>query len=156
MPKSDKSSRSTRSTSKRPLKAFLCHSKRDKAAVRRLNAKLSKDSVKTWFDEKDLLPGQDWTLMIQVAVQDCDVVLICLSRAAIDNRGYIHKEIQLALDIAQLQPEGSIFIVPVRLEECDIPQRLQKYHWSNLFQRGGYAKLLSSLKERANELGKDL
>ena len=109
-----------------------------------------------WFDEKDLLPGQDWTLLIQWAVQDSDVVLICLSRAAIDNKGYIHREIQLALDIAQLQPEGSIFIVPVRLEECDIPQRLQKYQWSNLFQRGGYARLLSSLKERASELSRDL
>jgi hypothetical protein len=144
------------SKAKRPLKAFLCHSKRDKKAIRRLYTKLLKDNVRVWFDEKDLLPGQDWTLLIQWAVQDSDVVLICLSRGAIDNKGYIHREIQLALDIAQLQPEGSIFIVPVRLEECEIPQRLQKYQWSSLFQRGGYSRLLSSLKERASELGRDL
>lgn len=157
MAKSSKSrNRRSMSKKKRPLKAFLCHSKKDKAAVRRLYGKLLKDNVKVWFDEKALLPGRDWTLLIQVAVQDSDVVLICLSRAAIDNKGYIHKEIQLALDIAQLQPEGSIFIVPVRLEDCDIPQRLQRYQWSNLFQRGGYSMLLSSLRERANELGRDL
>ena len=148
--------RPSTSKAKRPLKAFLCHSKRDKKAIRRLYAKLLKDNVRVWFDEKDLLPGQDWTLLIQWAVQDSDIVLICLSRAAIDNKGYIHREIQLALDIAQLQPEGSIFIVPVRLEECEIPQRLQKYQWSSLFQRGGYSRLLSSLKERASELGRDL
>ena len=109
-----------------------------------------------WFDEKELFPGQDWTLLIQLAVQSCDVVLICLSSAAISKKGYIHKEIQLALDIAQLQPEGSIFIIPVRLEDCIIPQRLQKFQWSNLFEKGGYAKLLSSLRERAKELERDL
>jgi len=144
------------SKAKRPLKAFLCHSKRDKKAIRRLYTKLVRDNVKVWFDEKELLPGESWALLIQSNVQDSDVVLICLSHAAINNKGYIHKEIQLALDIAQLQPEGSIFIVPVRLEECEIPQRLQKYQWSNLFQRGGYARLLSSLKERASELSRDL
>ena len=157
MAKSNRSrKRSASSKKSRPLKAFLCHSKKDKEAVRKLYAKLKRDNVKVWFDEKDLLPGQDWSLLISLAVQGSDVILVCLSRAAINNKGYIHKEIQVALDIAQLQPEESIFIIPVRLESCEIPQRLQKYQWSNLFRKGGYAMLLSSLKERANELGRDL
>jgi hypothetical protein len=141
---------------KLPLKAFLCHSKKDRAAVRRLYRRLSKDNISVWFDEEELLPGEDWTLRIQVEVQDTDIVLICLSHAALTNKGYIHKEIEIALDIAQLQPEGSIFIVPIRLEDCQIPQRIQKYQWANLFQKDGYGRLLSSLKSRAKGLGRVL
>jgi len=133
---------------KRLLRVFLCHSKIDKQAVRVLYRKLVADGIDPWFDEEDLLPGQEWEAVIKKAVQNSDVVLVCLSRASVERRGFAQKEIKFALDVADEQPEGTIYLIPLKLEECEIPDRLKKWHWVELFQPNGYQKLLSALRER--------
>src|SRR3712207_6126465 len=98
----------------RPLRVFLCHSLGDKPAVRDLYQRLrAEQGIEPWFDEEDLLPGQDWDQEIQKAVRAADVVLVCLSRSSITKAGYVQKEIRYALDVADEQPEGTIFIIPL-------------------------------------------
>ena len=50
-----------------------------------------------------------------------------------------------ALDVADQQPEGAIFLIPLKLEECDIPERVRRWHWVNLFDEKWYERLLTSL-----------
>src|SRR5438445_9319993 len=104
---------------------FICHSSGDKNKVRKLYKQLRYDGFNRWLDEQDLLPGQDWELEIARAVRSSSVVLVCLSKTAVSKAGFIQKEIRYALDVAAEQPEGAIFIVPVRLEECTVPDRLR-------------------------------
>ena len=137
----------------RTLRVFLCHSKVDKPAVRQLYRKLVDLGITPWFDEENLLPGDDWELAIKKEVRTSDVVLVCLSQVSVTTRGFAQKEIRLALDVADEQPEGTIFVIPVRLEECEVPDRLKRWHWVNLFEEKGLAKLMASLKLRASELG---
>ena len=132
------------SASSRPLRVFLCHSSNDKPAVRDLYSKLRSNQIDPWLDEQRLLPGQDWNLEITKAVRASDVVLVCLSRGAV-KAGYIQKEIKYVLDVADEQPEGTIFIVPVKLEECEVPERLRQWQWVNLFEKDGYERLMRSL-----------
>jgi DNA polymerase sigma len=54
------------------------------------------------------VPGEDWELMIRGAVRASDVVLVCLSRASVTICGFVQKEIKLALDVANEQPEGTV------------------------------------------------
>jgi formylglycine-generating enzyme required for sulfatase activity len=105
------------------------------------------------MDKKDLLPGQTWEREIPKAVQEADVVLTCLSPHFVSEVGYGHREIRLALDTADLQPEGTIFIIPLRLESCDVPERLQRWHWCDYFEAESYDLLLRSLFYRAKQLG---
>lgn len=139
--------------SSRSLQVFLCHSSNDKPAVRELYKKLRAKGVKPWLDEEDLLPGQDWNLEIPRAVRKSDVVIVCISRESVNKAGYVQKEIKLALDAADEQPEGSIFIIPLKLEECDVPERLSRWHWANLFEENGFERLMRALKARSDELG---
>jgi hypothetical protein len=127
---------------------FLCHSAADKQAVRELYARLVADGFHPWLDEEDLIPGQDWDREITQAVRSSEVVVVCLSRSSIGKAGYVQREIKQALDVAEEQPEGRIFIIPVRLEECDVPQRLARWHWVNLFDANGYSRLLRALQTR--------
>lgn len=129
----------------RPLRVFLCHSSGDKPAVRSLYQRLKEAGFRPWLDEEDILAGQDWRYEIPRAVKSSDVVIVCLTRAATAKRGYIQKEIVLALDTADQQPEGSIFVIPLRLEECDVPDRLSRWHWVDLYKDDGYHRLLRSL-----------
>jgi len=129
-----------------PLRIFLCHSSGDKTEVRNLYQRLSSDGFDPWLDEEDLLPGQEWEVEIAKAVQTSDVIIVCLSHKAINKAGYVQIEIKYALDEAEKQPEGTIFIIPLKLEECDVPERLQQWQWVNLFEEKGYERLMSSLR----------
>jgi len=137
----------------RLLNVFLCHSSGDKSAVRNLYQQLLHDGFDPWFDKEALLPGQDWDQEIQKAVSHTDAVVVCLSRSSINKAGYVQKEIKLALDVADTQPENTIFLIPLKLEECEVPQRLHKWHWVNLFEEGGYERLIQSLRFRTKDLG---
>jgi formylglycine-generating enzyme required for sulfatase activity len=136
----------------RQLRVFLCHASGDKPAVRDLYRRLRSDGIAPWLAEEDLLPGQDWQLEIPKAVRSSDAVIICLSSRAITKAGYVQKEIKYALDVADEQPEGAIFLIPVRLEECEVPERLQRWQWVDFFQEKGYDRLLRALRQRAEHL----
>ena len=110
-----------------PLQVFLCHSRTDKPAVRELYPFLVAEGFRPWLNEKDLIAGEDWELAIRSAVRTSHVVVVCLSRAAVTKIGFVQKEIRLALDVADEQPEGSIFLIPARLEECPVPPRLSRW-----------------------------
>ena len=98
--------------SNRKLKVFLCHSKEDKAKVRRLYHRLSNDGFDAWLDDEKLMPGQEWEIEISKAVQAADIVIVCLSNNSVTKAGYIQREIRMALDIADEQPEGTVFLIP--------------------------------------------
>ncbi len=131
---------------------FLCHSSGDKAAVRELWARLRADGHHPWLDEQDILPGQDWELEIRRAVRASQIVLVCLSKGSISKSGYVQKEIRFALDVADAQPEGAIFLIPVRLEDCQVPERLGRWQWVDLFQPTGYERLLRTLEATQSEV----
>lgn len=142
----------TNSQLNRPLRIFLCHSSGDKPSARGLYRRLREDGFAPWLDEEDLLPGMDWQAEIPKAVRNSDVVIVCLSRGSITKAGYVQKEIKFALDVADEQPEGAIFLIPLKLEECDVPERLARWQWVNQLETNGYARLVRSLRYRAESL----
>ncbi|GAB4545841.1 MAG: hypothetical protein Fur002_20320 [Anaerolineales bacterium] len=139
-------------TDNRPLKVFLCHAHADRDAVRALYARLTKDGVDAWLDKANILPGQDWELEIRKAVREADVVVVCLSKQ-FNQAGFRQKEVRLALDTAMEKPEGEIFIIPARLEECDNLESLRKWHWVDLFEDDGYEMLMRAFRARADRIG---
>ncbi len=79
-----------------------------------------------------------------------DVVLVCLSRAAINKAGFLQKEIRQVLDVADEQPERVIFAIPMRMEESVAPKRLSRRQWVNLFAENGNERLRRGLRVRAS------
>jgi hypothetical protein len=138
--------------STKPLKIFLCHSSGDKPQVKALHDFLLKSGAAPWLDSEQLLPGQDWNLEINKALDDSDVILLCLSKKSVDKEGYVQREMRIALDRALEMPEGRIFLIPARLEECELPYRLQSYQWVDLFTAEGMDKLVKSLNIRAKQV----
>ena len=60
-----------------------------------------------------------------------------------------------SLDVLDEQPEGMIFVVPARLEPCEVPETLSRLHFADLFSPKGYEKLKRALELRATQLGFD-
>jgi transcriptional regulator with XRE-family HTH domain len=143
-------------TMRNTLRIFLCHASEDKSDVRRLYTQLRDEGFQPWLDAEDLLPGENWDQAIRQAVRNSDVVLVCLSSHAVQKSGYVQKEIAQALDVAEEKPESTIYIIPVLLGPCSVPERIKKWHWVDLSSSSGYEKLLRSLKQRAEQLGHDV
>ena len=141
------------SVSDRRLRVFLCHSSGDKPVVRDLYRRLKTDGFAPWLDEEELLPGQDWREEIPKAVRTSDVVVVCISQKSVTREGFLQREIRVALDAEEEKPEGTIFIVPLRLEEVEVPSRLRQWHWADWFREGGYQRLVKALKVRADAVG---
>lgn len=133
------------------LKVFLCHCSDDKPQVRDLYRRLSQEGFDPWLDEEDLLPGQNWRLEIPRVLRESHVAIVCLSQHSMTKAGYVQKEMRVALDILQEQPEGSIYLIPLKLEACQIPDSLSDLHCEILDERG-FQKLLRSLRARASQL----
>ncbi len=127
---------------------FLCHASEDKKFVRDLYAELQYEGFYPWLDEEDLLPGENWETKIKQAISKSLVVIVCLSERASSKTGYIQKEIKLALDVADQQPEGTVFLIPARIEECNVPERLCHLQWVDLFEKKGFEKLKRALRHR--------
>jgi len=125
---------------------FLIHAHSDKENVYKLYQRLIADGMNAWLDVERLQPGQDWQNEIRNALLKCDVVLVCLSRGFDKQQGYRHEELKLALEKANFLPNDEVFIIPVRLEKCDMPESLRHLHRVDLFKAGGYNKLIGALR----------
>jgi len=135
----------------RLLRVFLCHSSGDKPTVRKLYHQLGNESwIDPWLDEEKLLPGENWALEIRRAVNSADIVIVCLSNKSINKEGYVQKEIKQALDVADEKPEGTIFVIPLKLEPCDAPDRLHTWQWVNYYEEGAYKRLFRTYARRKN------
>ena len=132
---------------KNTLKVFLCHAHTDRDVVHALYARLKKDGVDAWLDVENLRPGQNWKHEIRKAILKSDMVLICLSRNFNKQQGYRHRELKIALEKAKSTLEDTVFVIPVRLEKCDMPESLSHLHRVDLFKTGGYKKLISALSK---------
>jgi len=135
---------------KRPtlqINIFLVHAHNDKEAVHKLYTRLIRDGVNAWLDVENLQPGQDWQNEIRKAILNSDVVIVCLSQGFNQQQGYRHEELKIALDKAKLLTNNEIFIIPVCLEKCDMPESLRHLHRVDLFADGGYKRLIYALRK---------
>jgi len=130
----------------RKLSVFFCHASQDKPIVRELCQRLSEnDWIDPWLDEKKLLPGEDWRTSIEEAVELADLIVICLSTNSVNKEGFVQKELRYAREISLEKPEDSIFLVPVRFNECDIPRGLRFIQWANYFDENKEQRYLYSV-----------
>jgi TIR domain-containing protein len=139
-------------------KIFLAHAREDKPQVRKLYADLTARGFDPWLDEVDLVPGQIWKEEIPRAIRHAGIFLACLSSRSAGKVGYVQNEFRLALSAFGERPPGSIYLIPVRLDECDVPDlqipdrglSLQDIQWVDLWQEGGFDRLVKAI-ERALE-----
>ena len=135
----------------RKLRVFLCHASQDKPAVRELYKKLCvEDWIQPWLDEEELLPGQDWNLEIEKAVESSDAVIVCVSHVSVAKEGYVQKELRQVLEIALNKLDGAIFVIPVRLDECELPRSIRDRQGLDFFPEdrrdSAMRKLFASLR----------
>jgi len=123
---------------------YLSYSQKDREKVEILYQELSEVGFKPWMLDKDVLPGQSWELATQQAIRRSDFFLACLSASAIGSVA-VQREVKQALNILQEMPNRDIYLIPVRLEDCQVPESLRDFRWVNLFEEDGWTRLVQTI-----------
>ncbi|MDB9418119.1 SUMF1/EgtB/PvdO family nonheme iron enzyme [Microcystis aeruginosa] len=143
---------------KSEMQIFLAHASEDKPAVLALHERLKQAGYKPWLDKKDLIPGQIWRDEIPKAIKASQIFLACLSGKSANKQGYIQRELRIALDILGEMPPGTIFFIPMRLEECEIPDlrsaevglKLRDIHRLDYWKEDGFEQLERAITHQFN------
>lgn len=133
-------------------RVFLAYVEEDLPAVRRFADALQIAGFNPWLDKHELLPGQNWSRSIQQAIGTSDFFVPCFSGRATYKRGTFQCELRYALDCAVQIPLDEIFIIPVRLEKCDVPRRIaDQIQYVDLFPgwEKGLKQITAAMRKQA-------
>jgi hypothetical protein len=140
-------------THKKPV-VFISYSRKHQDMAVQIRNDLNHEGIRTWMDTSDIQGGQQWEKKIKKAIQDSDFFLILLSSDILENKGYIHKELRLALDHSMCIPNTKTFIIPFRLDQCNLDDfNLNNIQWVDGFDHYPSAlnKLLAIFKPRRSK-----
>lgn len=128
-------------------KVFISYAREDLGAALKLWEQLKKTNCDPWIDKKNLLPGEKWPIAIRRAIKNSDFFLACLSKKSVSKIGFFQTELKEGYEILKQYPSKNIYIIPARLEDCDVPEELQDYNWVNLFEPQGFSEVLKAIQE---------
>ncbi len=128
---------------KRQFHAFLSHAHANKPVVDRLYAWLKETAaIPIWYDADYLPAGAMIATYLPKAIAESRAMIIVLSKASTKS-GWVEEEFNAA--VGHRTQFKDYRIIPIRLEECEIPGFLQTTKWIDLLD--GQLDV-----ERANEL----
>ena len=106
---------------------FISYSSRDRQFADRIAEDLTHLGVKVFYD-KELVPGEAWAPRLAHELKRAKYVLVLLSPSYVKSQWAI-KELEAA---ALAESEGSTRIIPVLVEETEIPPFLQTKYYADL------------------------
>ena len=140
---------------------FLCYAREDFERVHALYSLLKGLGLRPWFDKYDVAPGVFWRVEVEKAVRNSDFFIATFSKTSVSKRGFVQREYKLAMDTLAERPANEVFLIPVRLDDCELPDlhglgiKLSDIHCVDLFQTGklseeDIASILRSIEKHSN------
>ncbi len=128
---------------------FLSYAHEDYGAVGEVYKALREATLNPWMDKppspwgvEGIPLGADWDSYVQNKIEGAEMVLLFLSTVSVAKIGYVQREYRYALKCMESRPPGQSFVLPIRLDECKVPNltvdtmQLRKLNWFNLFEEG--------------------
>lgn len=132
---------------------FLSYASPDYERVHEYYTALVADGLDPWLDKEKLVAGQNWDFEIKRALARADIIVVFLSENSISRRGYVQKEIRIALDQAQSKLHDDIYVIPVMLDEVPIPPQLEAIHVVGAASEDPYKQLSTAIDTQLKRLG---
>lgn len=104
-------------------KVFISYARPEVEKARKLfNDLNSIEGIEVWFDKYSLRAGLKWKPAIRKAIREADYFLALISEETTSRKGYRNTELEQALEVLQEFPQDQIFLIPIRLDECEMPR----------------------------------
>ncbi len=100
---------------------FLSYSRENFADAARLRDDLMAAGERVWWDQ-DIHPGLDWRREVRRAMRQAYAVVACFS-SQMEQRveSGMLPEVRDAIELYRARKPGSVFLIPVRFSDCEIP-----------------------------------
>lgn len=125
-------------------KIFISYSQEDKYIAEKFFNKLKKEGFEPWLDVKSIKPGEDLQNSIDKAIQKTDLFIVLVSKNIIQDER-VKKEIQVALNIAQRKLDKEIFVLPIKIDNSEVPNTLSNFKYLDFSRSIDWDKLLLSV-----------
>jgi len=102
---------------------FISYSHADSKSIDQLVDKLQASGVAVWIDKWMIKVGDSITQRIDAGIGSSDFLIVVLSRASVKSK-WVREELNAAT-IRNVEEEKHAFVLPILLEECEIPSLLQ-------------------------------
>ncbi|OFX18185.1 MAG: hypothetical protein A2033_11780 [Bacteroidetes bacterium GWA2_31_9] len=132
-------------------KVFISYAKEDIIFAEKLYSFLIKNGYKPWLDKKSLLPGQLWNNEIRKALRSANYIILLLSNISVKKRGYVQREFKIAIEYFEEKLDDDIYIIPLKINDCEIPQALNKFQWVEYNDLDCFNLVLSSINTQKNK-----
>jgi len=121
---------------------FISYVRQNTDMVDRLYNELTSRGIEVWGDRNDIAPGTRWKQAIRRAIQEGAFFIACFSlEYNARSTTYMNEELTLAIDVLRQRPTDQSWFIPVKLSECDIPDRdigngetLRDIQWVELYK----------------------
>jgi hypothetical protein len=134
---------------------ILCHAYEDKKVVRRVYDALQESGFEVWIDSESVFGEQAWEPDMADWLGQAACMLVFLSKNSVRKIGSTHHEFGQLIDTWKDMPAGTVYTIPVRINDCQIPDLLSSLHHIDLFEDDGLAHVIRSLSEDRAERGCD-
>ncbi|WP_242913414.1 TIR domain-containing protein [Brevundimonas pishanensis] len=95
---------------------FVSYASPDRERVMPFYSALKQRGLNAWIDKERLLGGQNWDFEIRKALNSASLIVMFISHNSITRRGYVQREIKLALHKLEEKLVDDIYIIPVMLD----------------------------------------
>lgn len=120
---------------------FLSHSTKDKYFVKKFMKDLVINKIKCWIDEEKLDVGDNLSFKIKNAIKNCKYFIVFWSSNS-EKSIWVKREVEYAFEI---QKKESIIILPVIIEDCNIPTSFKNILYADFIYSYEYAKSFKSI-----------
>ena len=107
-----------------------------------------------WFDKESLIPGEDWDRARKIALEVADVVVILCATQTNERNGVYQRELNEALRLQSDKRLGSVYLIPLRIEDVTLPPELLRLQYADYFDPSWRRQLAAGLERAAEQMGK--
>lgn len=107
---------------------FISYASEDIHIAQTLYRRLREFGLSPWMDKppppyhmEGLKPGELWENRLRDVISSAKYFIPLFSKASVQKTGYVQSEFRQALSRLAQVPAGKIFVIPVRIEDCEIP-----------------------------------
>ncbi len=142
----------------RRMRVFISYAREDQKRADALYDSLQEAGFRPWMDRRDIPAASDWKVEIDRAVRRSHAFIACISTASVkktaDLGGVLTSEIDGALQRWKRRWWWwqNLFLLPVRFEKCDPPQKLARLQWVDAFEDRDWVNVARGLRKAQNKL----
>ncbi len=133
---------------------FISYTSGDRDRVEPIADALIASGIDAWMDVKRLKAGQNWDFEIRRALDKAEVIVVVISDKSVTKRGYVQREVRLALEKAEEKLVDDIYLIPVLLDEnVTVPDLIKDLQFIRYRDEAFQELLLDAVRHQLERLG---